>query len=72
MKVLIAVDEQACVNPVVEFVRNHQWPAASELLVLHVVAPTMWGFPFCTDSKLDRVAFKLSPCSSQIPPVKRS
>jgi hypothetical protein len=31
-----------------------------------------WGFPFCTDSKLDRVAFKLSPCSSQIPPVKRS
>jgi hypothetical protein len=32
----------------------------------------IWGFPFCTDSKLDRVAFKLSPCSSQIPPVKRS
>jgi hypothetical protein len=44
----------------------------TQITDITVALNALWGFPFCTDSKLDRVAFKLSPCSSQIPPVKRS
>lgn len=45
MKVLVAIDEAACIGPLTEFVRSHQWPDPTEVLVLHVIAPVMYDYP---------------------------
>jgi nucleotide-binding universal stress UspA family protein len=44
MKVLIAIDEQACINEVAEFVRRHQFPKDTEFYVVNVIAPIMFDY----------------------------
>ena len=39
MRILVGVDESACSDAAVEFVRRMQWPAGSSVLVLMAVAP---------------------------------
>ena len=45
MKVLVAVDELACIHPVTEFIRQHRWTEEVHISIVHVIAPIMFDYP---------------------------
>lgn len=43
MKVLIAADEKNYANAILDFVKHHQWPADTSMVVLSVIEPVKVG-----------------------------
>ena len=44
MRVLVAIDEPACIEPVAAFIKQHKWPEDTEIHLVHVVSPVMFDY----------------------------